>query len=55
MINPPPGFRYGTLKSSSTEAYFKFHRDPRMRKVYQNMKHNNVDDVLDGMEKVKSG
>ena len=55
MLNPPPGFRFGTLKSSSTEAYFKFNRDPRMRKIYQNMKDHSVGNVHDGVKKVKSG
>ena len=55
MLNPPPGFRFGTLKSSSTEAYFKFNRDPRMRKIYQNMKDHRVENVHDGVKKVKSG
>ena len=55
MTNPPPGFHFGTLKSSSTEAYFKFNRDPRMRKIYDNMKHYNVENVHDGVAKVKSG
>ncbi|XP_078355655.1 glutamate receptor ionotropic, NMDA 1-like [Oculina patagonica] len=55
MVNPPAGFHFGTLKSTSTEAYFKFNRDPRMRKIYQNMKDHNVENVHDGVKKVKSG
>ncbi|KAK3753811.1 hypothetical protein QZH41_018461, partial [Actinostola sp. cb2023] len=55
MVNPPKGFKYGTLKDSSTEAFFKFSEDPRLRRIYENMKNNNVLRVEDGVKKLVSG
>jgi hypothetical protein len=55
MLNPPKNFKYGTLKDSSTEAFFKFSEDPRLRQIYQNMKDNSVDSVEDGVKKLTNG
>ncbi|EDO34363.1 predicted protein, partial [Nematostella vectensis] len=55
MQNPPPDFKFATLRDSSTEAYFRFSKDEKLRRIYEHMKDNNVEMVEDGVAKLISG
>ncbi|XP_068747101.1 glutamate receptor ionotropic, NMDA 2A-like [Montipora capricornis] len=55
LVDPPEGFTFGALKDTSTEDFFRKSQNPRLRKIYQNMKKYNVDYHSDGVKKVISG
>ena len=55
MLNPPSGFRFATMKDTSSESFFRDSMDPRLKKIYSNMKPYLVDNVDDGVENVKNG
>lgn len=55
LVEPPKGFTFGTLKDSSMEDFFRKSQNPRLRKIYENMKTHNVEHFADGAKKVLSG
>lgn len=55
LVEPPKGFTFGTLKDSSMEDFFRKSQNPRLRKIYVNMKTHNVEHFADGAKKVLSG
>ncbi|KXJ28915.1 glutamate receptor ionotropic, NMDA 1 [Exaiptasia diaphana] len=55
LVDPSKDFKFGTIKDSSTEDFFRNSDVPRLKKIYENMKDYSVHNFSDGINKVKNG
>ena len=55
MRNPTSDFRYGLLKSSNYETYFRNSEIETLRWMGKFMEKYNVESTREGVEKVKNG